>query len=279
MRKEGEILVSRHELLAYIYKRLGEVFPDATTNYEGRCVKLGETLLMRPANGPYFPLVVEKAYVAYHETLLGTDRCAAGRRVIDLIKASGNVSAYAVHILPLDDDRCLIVWGVVRKEDVISRYMLGDKKGATTKTATETAAGITPKPPLPRWKSHKVVEAFKIREIRRKTYIPTLGEIFSLLGGDDSDPVSVDVLLEYISKHSPKPGGYYVRYEDGYKSFSPAAAFESGYTRIPEQSEADIAPLPEFQRFESTSKPTHAKVNELVAAVNALRRKGGSIDG
>ncbi|MFH2076413.1 MAG: hypothetical protein ABIJ57_13890, partial [Pseudomonadota bacterium] len=35
------------------------------------------------------------------------------------------------------------------------------------------------KPPLPRWKCHKVVEAFKIREIRRKTYIPTLGEIFS----------------------------------------------------------------------------------------------------
>ncbi|MCK9988658.1 MAG: hypothetical protein AzoDbin1_05130 [Azoarcus sp.] len=27
-------------------------------------------------------------------------------------------------------------------------------------------------------------------------------------------------------------GGYYVVYEDGYKSFSPAIAFESGYTRI-----------------------------------------------
>lgn len=26
-------------------------------------------------------------------------------------------------------------------------------------------------------------------------------------------------------------GGYYVRYEDGYESFSPAGAFESGYTR------------------------------------------------
>ena len=29
-----------------------------------------------------------------------------------------------------------------------------------------------------------------------------------------------------------KVGGYYVVYEDGYKSFSPAEAFESGYKRV-----------------------------------------------
>jgi hypothetical protein len=36
----------------------------------------------------------------------------------------------------------------------------------------------------------------------------------------------------YIDKHNPQPGGYYVVYDDGYESFSPALAFEQGYTRI-----------------------------------------------
>lgn len=37
---------------------------------------------------------------------------------------------------------------------------------------------------------------------------------------------------EYVAKHKPEVGGYYVVYEDGYKSFSPAGAFESGYTPL-----------------------------------------------
>ena len=31
---------------------------------------------------------------------------------------------------------------------------------------------------------------------------------------------------------TPRVGGYYVVYADGYKSFSPATAFEEGYTKI-----------------------------------------------
>lgn len=37
---------------------------------------------------------------------------------------------------------------------------------------------------------------------------------------------------EYIKKHKPQAGGYYVVYEDGYKSWSPAEPFESGYTKL-----------------------------------------------
>ena len=37
---------------------------------------------------------------------------------------------------------------------------------------------------------------------------------------------------EYRQKHTPKTGGYYVVYKDGYKSLSPSEAFEDGYTRI-----------------------------------------------
>ncbi|MCU1338860.1 MAG: hypothetical protein JWO19_4441 [Bryobacterales bacterium] len=36
----------------------------------------------------------------------------------------------------------------------------------------------------------------------------------------------------YMDKHKPDVGGYYVQYDDGYKSFSPAKAFEDGYTRL-----------------------------------------------
>ncbi len=36
----------------------------------------------------------------------------------------------------------------------------------------------------------------------------------------------------YVEKHKPVAGGYYVVYGDGYKSFSPAAAFEEGYSKI-----------------------------------------------
>src|SRR3990167_5567722 len=34
----------------------------------------------------------------------------------------------------------------------------------------------------------------------------------------------------YIKKHNPQVGGYYVVYMDDYNSYSPAAAFEDGYT-------------------------------------------------
>lgn len=42
----------------------------------------------------------------------------------------------------------------------------------------------------------------------------------------------MEVEPDYIKKHKPVAGGYYVVYKDGYKSFSPADAFEDGYTRI-----------------------------------------------
>ena len=39
------------------------------------------------------------------------------------------------------------------------------------------------------------------------------------------------VFKEFMDKHSPQVGGYYVVYKDGYKSYSPAQAFEEGYKR------------------------------------------------
>ena len=40
------------------------------------------------------------------------------------------------------------------------------------------------------------------------------------------------VSKEYMEKHKPQIGGYFVVYKDGYQSFSPAEAFEDGYSLV-----------------------------------------------
>jgi|SRR5579863_3139730 len=81
---------------------------------------------------------------------------------------------------------------------------------------------------LQRYKCHKEVEAFKIAGIA-----PDGGSVSVLLAEDgDGDGIAVDEA--FMAKHNPQPGGYYVRYADGYQSFSPAQAFEEGYTPLRE---------------------------------------------
>jgi hypothetical protein len=47
-----------------------------------------------------------------------------------------------------------------------------------------------------------------------------------------SDPRLPNITVDqaYLAKHEPAVGGYFVLYDDGYQSFSPAKAFEDGYT-------------------------------------------------
>lgn len=80
---------------------------------------------------------------------------------------------------------------------------------------------------MPRYRCHKEVSAIKIATI---TFSP-LGDAL-VLTPVESGVAPVTVGAKYVNKHNPRAGGYYVRYEDGYESFSPADAFESGYTRI-----------------------------------------------
>lgn len=88
---------------------------------------------------------------------------------------------------------------------------------------------------MPRYRCHKEVFALKIANIH------TDGEAANLEGRETDGsalltpseaayaPFRVD--NEYMRKHRPHVGGYYVVYADVYKSFSPARAFEEGYTR------------------------------------------------
>src|SRR5574337_752560 len=107
---------------------------------------------------------------------------------------------------------------------------------------------------LPRYRSHKIVEAFKIKAVTRlyKVSEPKPAEGGELpeenipaaevqlapeppqLTGAVLVPEAygipaVTVDAAYLRRHDPQVGGYYVRYPDGYESWSPAEAFESGY--------------------------------------------------
>lgn len=90
---------------------------------------------------------------------------------------------------------------------------------------------------LPKYKCHKRVWALQIESVEPDA-VRAEAE-----GGRETDgstwlhPVNKDyapfkVSKEYAEKHSPEIGGYWVQYEDGYQSYSPAAPFESGYTLI-----------------------------------------------
>jgi hypothetical protein len=77
---------------------------------------------------------------------------------------------------------------------------------------------------IPRYQCHKKVGALKIKAVQSIDGYRIIPE--------DAGYAPVKVSAEYWDKHRPKAGGYYVVYDDGYKSYSPAEAFESGYTRI-----------------------------------------------
>ncbi|WP_065647710.1 Thoeris anti-defense Tad2 family protein [Pantoea eucrina] len=108
---------------------------------------------------------------------------------------------------------------------------------------------------LQEFQSHKRVHAAKIRDIEYLDHTTVL--IFA----DGRGRVSVGA--SYLNKHEPEAGGYYVEYEDGYQSYSPADAFELGYAptkqdvfenetgtkvNLPEQAVDSRAPTDEYSR-------------------------------
>ena len=90
---------------------------------------------------------------------------------------------------------------------------------------------------MPRYQCHKKVWALKIKELTTHQNPDTSGNSASASYGATITPAEdgyapFEVPAEYVTKHRPEVGGYYVVYDDGYKSYSPAKAFEEGYSRI-----------------------------------------------
>jgi hypothetical protein len=74
------------------------------------------------------------------------------------------------------------------------------------------------------YKSHKVVQAAKIIGIDPEH----LGH-FEIALDDGTQVMKTDA---WQVRFAPTVGSYYVVYDDGYASVSPAAAFEAGYTEV-----------------------------------------------
>lgn len=76
---------------------------------------------------------------------------------------------------------------------------------------------------FPKYKCHKEVRAAKIAIVEHDEQ----GTIICF-----ANYKNIRVTNEFVQKHNPMDGMYYVIYEDGYASISPAKAFEEGYTLI-----------------------------------------------
>lgn len=79
---------------------------------------------------------------------------------------------------------------------------------------------------IPKYKCHKEVWALKIKSV-------TVAGDRAILSFEDDGYAAIGVPLKYLEK-APNgvEGGYYVVYADGYVSWSPAEAFEAGYSRV-----------------------------------------------
>ena len=80
---------------------------------------------------------------------------------------------------------------------------------------------------MPKYKCFKEVWALKIEDL-----CVNIDNGKTMIIPEDSRYAPIEISEEYRLKHNPQIGGYYVVYKDGYKSFSPAKAFEEGYEKV-----------------------------------------------
>lgn len=111
---------------------------------------------------------------------------------------------------------------------------------------------------MPRYRCHKEVAALKIREVgsvpvpewrnpvcrgsldfgsacghcERCEWLRNNPHQGAIIFPAEPGYAPFRVSAEYMRRHRPQPGGYFVVYADGYQSYSPAKAFEEGYARI-----------------------------------------------
>ena len=90
---------------------------------------------------------------------------------------------------------------------------------------------------MPLYRCHKEVRALKIKAILNPNdgSAEDDGERVLTFCDPGYEACAFVVDRHFMETRGPKIGGYYVVYKDGYESFSPAQAFEEGYTRILER--------------------------------------------
>lgn len=77
---------------------------------------------------------------------------------------------------------------------------------------------------LASWKCHKIVTAGKINALYSDLH-------FGIEQADGSN-LTMDIPADLFKRGKAAVGDYFVVYDDGYSSWSPAKAFEEGYARV-----------------------------------------------
>lgn len=123
---------------------------------------------------------------------------------------------------------------------------------------------------LPKYRCHKEVWAFKIKDIHNRPPADSGGAMI-LPAEEGYDQFLVPE--EYMVKHLPKIGGYYVIYADGYHSYSPAPAFEEGYAKMTDETASDTPASSPAPMIPSIGRIVHYRVPAYVAVAINQRRK------
>lgn len=111
---------------------------------------------------------------------------------------------------------------------------------------------------FPQYKCHKVVRAGVICSWHSHGLVSVEAR------GIDTT-IEVEVGADWIQKHKPQSGGYLVAYEDGYLSYSPAEAFEAGYSVF----------NPEAERFLADNNRRAAMAIEAIMSKSEVQQGGG----
>lgn len=82
------------------------------------------------------------------------------------------------------------------------------------------------------WKCHKIVKAGKITAMPQTREIQ--GQWHVMVEDVNGAPTTIEMPPDAFNRGTPARGDYIVIYDDGYKSWSPAKAFEDGYERLSE---------------------------------------------
>jgi hypothetical protein len=86
---------------------------------------------------------------------------------------------------------------------------------------------------MAQYRSHKVVCAAQIAAVdpAGRADGPQNTWLLHVIDADGNKQ-PIDVAAAVFLRYHPEPGDYLMVYPDGYRSVSPKAAFEEGYTRI-----------------------------------------------
>ena len=108
--------------------------------------------------------------------------------------------------------------------------MKGEKmqEGDRNRTEGEKRSMDNASMELPKYQCHKIVHAAKITEIQKyeNDGVESRTMVFGDIGGKRF------LTNVWRERFQPEVGGYYVVYDDGYTSYSPAGPFEAGYTKL-----------------------------------------------